>query len=84
MTGNGLTNGYPVGGINGHDVRLILTEPLEYLNIFFQVSQFIKKLPYDILTAGKSVAITTLLFSATLNVIDSSHELTDYTVAFDM
>ena len=60
LTGTGLTDGFPPGGVDAHDVCLNLLNFWNiYIYMFFQANQFIKKLPYDIMVIGKSVVFTT-------------------------
>ena len=88
MTGTGLTDGFPPGGVDAHDVHMspIFRASGIFKFLFLQANQFIKKLPYDIMAIGKSVVITTPIshLSTILNIIHFSHELYVYANTFDM
>ena len=86
LTGTGLTDGFPPGGVDAHDVRPKSTEPPEYGNILLQANQFIKELPYDIMTIGKSVVFVRRYITLFHNFkcYSFSHELYEYANTFDM
>ena len=53
--GTGLSDGFPPGDLDGHDVSKQTCKGIgERLSLIsFQSNQFIKQLPYDVLTIGK-------------------------------
>lgn len=58
ISGTGLSDGYPPGGVDAHEVRSIYAAYLKnwYLTrICLQSNKFLERLPYDVMSIGKCV-----------------------------